>query len=557
MKIDINKIPNNPWIYIFKNNKNQILYIWKAKDLRKRISQYFSVWSVWKQDMLKKAENLEFMMVDNEEESLLLESNMIKQYRPPYNSLLKWDNSYTYIKITNETYPQVIFTRYKSNDWGYYIWPKTNKKNLIKLLQFLASVLQFRQCKNTEFKRWKLCSRYDFWLCKWWCQCHWSINQQTNKSQLDCSIAAVQYQRIMSMLISFFRWDVSVIQDEIKSQINDLIIKNNFEWAAKLRDLYFNIEKLTWKQSIEIDRFVDWVWLLIKQIGTFYVFVIMNFYKWKIVDIIRYKYSIEDISLDNLKTTILDEYGKVDFTFNNWTIFGYSKDIWKLPKNYKIDINLMLEKSLESYIVSTSFESDNLVSELLSLMKTKYNFRNYPYRLECLDISHLWWSWSSWWLSVMIGGIMYNKLYRKYKIQMKDKIYKNDDYLAIKEVLIRRFELNKNNPLDYNNLPDIVVLDWWKGHLSIIKELYEQYDKFRQLYWKVEFVSLWKWKARKRIWKNSWIMESLYFFDKEFEMYNKDLDYDNVDKLLIKLRDEAHRFSNYYRKQQMKSEFKL
>ncbi|MEF2176184.1 MAG: GIY-YIG nuclease family protein [Candidatus Absconditabacteria bacterium] len=557
MKLDLNTVPNNPGIYIFKTIKNQILYIGKAKDLRKRISQYFSVGSVWKQDMLQKADKLEFIFVNTEEESLLLENNMIKQYKPPYNSLLKGDNSYTYIKITNEDYPQVIFTRYKNNDGAYYIGPKTNKRDLIKLLQFLGSVLKFRQCKSNEFKRGKPCSRYDFGICKGWCVCAAKSKQIPKNFLLDCNKANFEYKKIIELLILFFRGDVKIIQEEIISQINDLVNKEHFEWAAKLRDIYINIEKLTGRQSIEIDKFVDGVSLVIKTIGNYYAFVIMNFHKGKIVDIIRFKYHIDDITLDNLKIIIQDEYEKINFQDSSDGIFGYSKEIGKLSKEYKSNINLMLENSLESYIISTNFESQNLVSELLNFMKSKYNFKNYPYRVECIDISHLSGSRVSGGLSVLLGGVLYGKLYRKYKIQMEEKIYKNDDYLALKELLIRRFQLNKNNDLDENEFPNIMILDGGKGQLGVVKDLYENNEKFRKIYEKVEFVSLGKGKARKRSGKIQGKVESLYYFENGFEINSKELNYDNVDKLLVNLRDEAHRFSNSYRKQQMKSDFKI
>jgi len=113
--------PNSSWVYIFKNSKNEILYIGKAKNLKKRILQYFRPRSLWKQDMLNNAFDLEFIETKNELEAFYLEENMIKEHKPFYNRLLKYNSNYVYIKITNEIFPQIWITRKKINDKSIYI----------------------------------------------------------------------------------------------------------------------------------------------------------------------------------------------------------------------------------------------------------------------------------------------------------------------------------------------------------------------------------------------------------------------------------------------------
>ena len=95
---DIANIPHKPWVYQFKDKKGNILYIWKAKNLKNRVSQYFNPNSVWKQEMLNLAETVDFFQVKTESEALYLEDNLIKKYQPPFNNMLKWSNSYAYIK---------------------------------------------------------------------------------------------------------------------------------------------------------------------------------------------------------------------------------------------------------------------------------------------------------------------------------------------------------------------------------------------------------------------------------------------------------------------------
>ena len=107
----LDSIPNKPWIYFFKNKKDDVLYIWKAKNLKNRVSQYFNPNSVRKQDMLNKADTIDFLQVKTESEALYLEDNLIKKYQPQFNNMLKWSNSYAYIKITNEKFSQIVITR--------------------------------------------------------------------------------------------------------------------------------------------------------------------------------------------------------------------------------------------------------------------------------------------------------------------------------------------------------------------------------------------------------------------------------------------------------------
>lgn len=140
----VTNIPSKPGVYIFKDAKSQILYIGKAKNLQKRISQYFTPGSLWKQEMVAQATSLDFHAVKNESEALYLEDNLIKKHQPYFNNLLKADNSYVYIKITKEEFPQIILTRKKISDGATYIGPKHNTQNLKKFLQYLRQVLKFR-----------------------------------------------------------------------------------------------------------------------------------------------------------------------------------------------------------------------------------------------------------------------------------------------------------------------------------------------------------------------------------------------------------------------------
>ena len=534
-KLDTSHIPNLPWVYLFKDKKEQILYIWKAKNLQKRVNQYFTPWSVWKQEMLLKADHVDFFVVENESESLYLESNLIKKHLPPFNNMLKWANAYAYIKLTKHPVPQVLITRKKINDWAIYIWPKHNTRELKKFLQYLRQIIQYRTCPLQQFNQKKLCSDYYFGLCQGRCA----------KPELW----AAEYTNI---IVNFFKGNTTPVEKEIKKLIDEAVLKQNFERAAKLRDIYFQIDQFTEKQTVEFAKNITWYLLQIRPIGQKYVYVLLNFYEGKLIDIIRHHFDQEDTSIESMLNAFQSEF---------WDF--YQHEIWYTTTKYKrtqtesVQLQNLFNNFFESYIISQTMQGSWLTNDLLETLKQRYEFPKLPYQIECLDISHLQWDQTSWGLSCLLGGIPEKKLYRKYKI----KTVKNNDYLALQEVLIRRFQLWKKEKTDLH-LPDIFILDGGKGQLWILEELAKEYPELKQLRSQVQFCALGKWEARSKshIWYQSkksdqTIAEKLYL-RKNNKIQSFDLVYDEADRLLTKLRDEAHRFANFYRKQQAKLEFK-
>lgn len=562
MIINISHLPENPWVYLFKSSWWKILYVWKAKNIKKRVKQYFNtdIW-IWKQEMVSKSANVDFMIAQTEQEAFILESNLIKEYQPRYNTLLKWDNSYTYIKITNHDFPQIVLTRFKDNDWAIYIWPKAYRQDLKKMLQLLRQFFLYRNCTNTQFSKWILCQDYIFWLCSWWCSKQIKISwtwvlwiekedlKLSSDFKLDRNKVIAKYKDNINIIIDFFNWKTQSVQDRILEEINISISKENFERASFLKNIYLKIQSYTEKQSVELSNPFDWYFYKIWIVWDWYVFVVLKFHRWKLIDIIKWKEYFEDTSFNLLKITLEEEFGKMKI-LKSTKIFS----IWasyNIDKNYDIsDILIILDNIIESVIISTSMENDNLLDQILKILQNRYNLKNYPYRIECIDISHLSWSYTSWWLSCMTWWLLNKKWYRMYKIN-SESTNASDDYAAIKEVLYRRF----SNSSTW--LPDLFVIDWWKWQLWVLKKLIEKEKWFEDLFKKVDFISIWKWSARKVSWKLAWNKEKIFYIDNNWIIKNIDISYDNADKLLIKLRDEAHRFSNSYRKKQMSKEFKI
>jgi len=201
-----------------------------------------------------------------------------------------------------------------------------------------------------------------------------------------------------------------------------------------------------------------------------------------------------------------------------------------LPKETLNEIEKFLDLNIDNLISTYVFRDEKNINELLKKIQNKFELKNFPYKIICIDISHNSWENPVWWISAMIWWILSKRDYRHIKIP---KELGWNDYESLKYCLNKYFK---------NNYADLVVIDWWKWQLNII------YDLPNNILLNTDFISLGKWKARTRKWKLQQNTEVFYTPKKEIPV-NYDL---LEDKLLIKLRDEAHRFSNKFREKQRK-----
>ena len=167
-------IPTQPGIYKYYDSANKLLYVGKAKHLRKRVSSYFNKNnnSYKTHELVNRIHKIEFTIVDTEQEAFLLENSLIKEHQPFFNINLKDDKTYPYIVIKNEPFPRVFFTRRKINDGSIYLGPFTSVANVRDLLYFIKQNIQLRTCKlnlskeNIDKKKYKVCLEYHLGNCK-------------------------------------------------------------------------------------------------------------------------------------------------------------------------------------------------------------------------------------------------------------------------------------------------------------------------------------------------------------------------------------------------------
>lgn len=528
--------------------------------------------------MLSKASKVDFLTTKNESEALYLEDNLIKQHQPFYNNLLKADNSYTYIKITKEQFPQIFLTKRRINDGATYIGPKNNTIQLKKFLQYLRQILKFRGCKTTQFRQGKLCSDYYFWLCRGRCKLAKRLNTPLIKGEESADAdGGFDYQAIVKIITSFFKGNTKPIEREIHEQLETAITQENFERAAQLRDIYQSLQWFVEKQDVVLPDKKNGYLALIKTIWTQHIYTVLVFIQGKLMDIITSKEQVNDIEKDSLEHSIQRTFGEWTLTkTTNQTILlglplikggGEAGGIlWNNKKQLQKLVTLA-ENFLESYIISNSLQEWTvIINDLMKTLKERYKLKNIPYKIECIDISHLSGGRSSGWLSCLVGWLPYTKWYRRYKIHSK----KADDYAALEEVLERRYKqhIESSEIISWNHLPSCLVIDGGKGQLNIVKKLCKN-PKRKEIVNQIDIISLGKGEARNKsnIWKNirrdadlsrlnEKVSEKIYYFDSKLNIKHQAMVYDQADKILLKARDEAHRFANTYRKKQMSKEFK-
>lgn len=238
----IKQIPLLPGCYMFKNENGDIQYIGKAKILRKRIYQYFKDKLPIKiQRMVYISSHISYITTDNEVEALILENNLIKKYKPKYNSLLKDDKRYIWVKITNDYYPKIERVREKLKDKATYFGPFPSGLLIIKLLSNLRKIFPYRTCNlhidpNKRYKKSRLCIYYNIGLCTGPC---------------DFIISRDEYLKNIDNIKKFFKGEKKSIINDYVNQIDKFVKEERFEDAAKIRDKIEQIKYVS--QNINVD----------------------------------------------------------------------------------------------------------------------------------------------------------------------------------------------------------------------------------------------------------------------------------------------------------------
>ena len=502
-KNDLLKLPHSPGCYLYKDKNNTIIYVGKAKDLKKRVSSYFNRkdLDIKTKVLVSKIVEVDFIVTNTEVEAFLLENNLIKKHQPKYNIDLKDSKRYASIEKTNEEYPKFKIAR-KNYDKGKIFGPFTSAKERDYILETLNKTFKLRTCNHLPKKE---CLRYHIGFCSAPC-----INKITKD----------EYQFRINSAENILQGKTSEIIKIIETKMQDCSKQKNYEKAIECREIINSLKLLKEKQEVERQKKFD-------------------------EDIINYKIKDNKVYLLLFKIYkgILDE--KQEFVFDySETFFEeflsafYSENT--IPK--KIIVPEIVNENLQDYFSNIAKHKVEIVipqkgelKELLELvaknidisffndiqrveiLQKTLGLNQIPTTIECFDISHLSGTKIVASMVQFKNGKPNKSNYRKFKLKT---VISNDDFASMREVVYRRYSRLKreNQPM-----PDLIVIDGGLGQLNCALESLNKLDI------KIPIISL----AKK--------LEEIYVPGREETIK---LDNKNKGRLLLQaIRDEAHRFA--------------
>lgn len=553
----LDKLPDKPGVYIMKNELDEIIYVGKAKSLRKRVRQYFGSYGKSSKkvaSMVSKIHDFEYIIVENEVESLVLESNLIKDNLPKYNILLRDDKQYPYIKVMlNERFPRVIKTRRILKDGAKYFGPYPDVFAVNGSIETFERIYPLRTCnlnlENVEEKSYRPCLNYYIGKCLG--PCIGNVKDE-------------DYNIMVDEVLSFLSSSNNKLLDKLHEKMMDYSRNLDYENAADIRDRIKNLEYLKERQLISDPEARDDKDIIALAKGIDEVLIqIFFFRKGKIIG--REHYMIRDYYNDSYdeifssflkqfyigasyipKEIIIEDKPMDAKVLEDWLsekrgnkvtitvpIKGDKKELIKMVKRNALD---MIEKYGDKY--KKRAESNKLALEEI---KNLIGLSDTPRRIEAYDISNISGVESVGSMVVFEDGDSKKSDYRKFRIK---NVIGPDDYSSLKEVIERRFtrgveEKKRDKNTSFSNFPDLIMMDGGKGQVNAAKEILDKLNL------KLEICGLVKddfHRTRGIIYNN--------------EEYNVDLN-SRAYKMIYKIQEEAHRFAiNYHRNLRSKTMFK-
>lgn len=466
IKDSVSNFPETPGIYKFLDKNDKTIYVGKAKNIKKRVTSYFTKkHENFKTKLLvRKIAKIEYIVVETESDALLLENNLIKKLQPTYNVMLKDDKTYPWIVVKNENFPRVFYTRQKINDGSKYFGPFTSVYMVKTLLNLVKQLYPLRTCRhklspeNIKADKFVVCLEYHIHNCLG--PCEGKIKEEA-------------YLKFIEDAEKIIRGDIHIIQDYLNSLMNEFASEYKFEEAAKIKEKLDIIENYKSKSTIVNYKITDLdVFSIISDVNSSYV----NYLKVQNGSVIQahtieLKKKIEE-SEEELFPMAIFELRKSLGTKNKKAIVpfipGFNIDglEWIVPqrgdKKKLLELSQrnakfhMLEK--HKHIEKTNPERHS--KRKLETLKADLVLDKLPEHIECFDISQIQGTNIAASCIVFKNAKPAKKEYRHYNI---NTVEGQDDYASIREVVYRRYEkLIK----DKAGLPDLIIIDGGKGQLN-------------------------------------------------------------------------------------------
>ncbi len=537
IKNTLTVIPNKPGCYQFLDEKGKVIYVGKAKDLKKRVSSYFVKAHEHPKTriLVRHIRQIKYVVVDTEEDTFLLENNLIKEFQPRYNVLLKDDKTYPSIVVKNEFFPRVFQTRNIVKDGSKYFGPYTSVVSVRALLEIIRKVYQVRTCRlnltpeNIAAGKFNVCLEYHIKRCQGPC-----VGLQSLED----------YNENIREILEILKGNVGIIGNQLREEMQRLADEMRFEEAQKIKEKYLLIDNFRQKSLIisninynidvfgyeedENSAYINFLHVVNGAIIQAYTF--------------EYKKRLSETSEELLGLGIVEMRQRFG-SDSKEIIVPFLPDLKLSDASFIIpqrgDKKKLLElseKNVKQFKIDKLKKSEMLNPEqratrILSTVQKDLRLKEIPWHIECFDNSNIQGTNPVAACVVFKKAKPAKKEYRHFNIKT---VVGPDDYASMREIVERRYSRALN---EGENIPQLIVIDGGKGQLNAAVESLQKIG----LYGKIAVIGI-----AKRL-------EEIYFPEDSVPLY---LDKNSETlKLIQQLRDEAHRFGiTFHRKKRSKSQ---
>ena len=525
IKSILKTIPTDPGVYQYFDEKGEIIYVGKAKNLKRRVSSYFN-----KQQqsgkvkvLVSRIADIRFTVVDNEMEALLLENNFIKQYKPRYNILLKDDKTYPWICVKNERFPRVFLTRKKVNDGSIYFGPYPSVTVAKTFLEMLRKLYPIRNCKlvlkeeNIYNGHYRPCLEYHIGNCKAPC---------------DGSMSEEDYRQMIHNVKKVIKGNIQEVLRDMKSQMMDHASRLEFEQAQVIKDKYDILENYHARSVVCSNTIFDIEVFSYEDAGNSFYVNYMKIVEGAIIQSHSFeiKRKLDETAEELMSMAIVEVRQMMESNHIKEIIVPIDLDIkldgvkFTIPqRGEKLDILQLSQRNAKQYRIETEklrtlVDPERHTKRVLNQIKDDLQLPVLPEVIECFDNSNFQGDYAVAAMVQFVNARPNKSGYRHFNIKTVEG---PNDFASMEEIVYRRYKRLMD---EGQRLPDLIVVDGGKGQLSSAVKILQQLG----LYGKISIIGI----AEK--------LEEIYFPGDSIPLYI-DKRSESL-KVIQHIRDEAHRF---------------
>ncbi len=536
----VQSLPENPGVYQYFNKDGTILYVGKAKNLKKRVSSYFTKEHYLPKTriLVKQIDSIKYILVDNEEDALLLENNLIKKYQPRYNALLKDDKTYPSICIKKERFPRVYKTRQLIKDGSEYFGPYSSVLIANTMLSLIQEIYPIRTCaypltrENIQDKKYKVCLEYHIKNCKGPCE---NLQSETD------------YMQSIIEIRELLKGNVQNISDYLLKEMIKLADEYKFEEAQKIKEKYALIEKFKSKSIIVSKQLKDLDVFSYAENDQSAFINMLRVINGAIVQgfTVEFKKKLDEDKADLMSRGIVELRNRFQSSskeilvpFNlNVTLSSAKVTIPKQGEKQKLlelSQQNVRQYKMDKLKQQEKLNPDQRAIRILGNLQKTLQLEKIPLHIECFDNSNISGT------DAVAACVVYKKAkpckkeYRKFTIKT---VNGPNDYASLKEIIKRRYE---RVLAEKTALPDLIIADGGIGHMHAIRQIIED-----ELHLSIPIAGLAKDKRHKT-------NEILFGFPPKIIGLKAT---DELYKFLASIQEEVHRFAiSFHRNKRSKTQ---